>query len=66
MPNVMRWFWWRFSRVDSTGRLREYFRKRDFFAGGVLGGEVVQVGTNETTIESCCDIVWVTFYLFVS
>jgi hypothetical protein len=50
MSNIVRWFWWCLSCVHSAGGLNEYFGERDFFAGGVFGGEVIQVGADETAV----------------
>jgi hypothetical protein len=50
MPNSERWLGRCFSRVETAGWRREDFAEGDFFAGCVFGGEVVEVGADETAV----------------
>lgn len=63
MSDIVRWFRRCDACVDTACWSGQDFGKRNFFAGSVFGGEVVEVGAHETTIESGCYVIWVSFYV---
>jgi hypothetical protein len=66
MAYVVRRFWGCFACVYAACWSREDFGEGYFFAGGVFRGEVVEVGADETAVQSCCYVVWMAFYFLVS
>lgn len=60
MSNTNRRLWWRKTSVETASWLWEHFTKWNLFAGGVLGAQVVEVGSYKSAIEGCCYVIWVT------
>jgi hypothetical protein len=61
MTNVKRWFWGSVSCVYPSCWLRENFTERDFLSFGVFWAQVVEISSNESSIQSCGNIIWVAF-----